>query len=323
MPASELFQNLKQNFFRIGSINIICSRKPSKAYNIPLEQGQHSLLINESKETASEGEENDTGEKPLLLIVEDNKEISAFIATQFQPSFQVMEASNGKLRLQEALNTIPDIIISDVMMPEMDGIELCKKLKTEECSSHIPIILLTAKAGETSKLEGLETGADDYLTKPFSGAELKARVNNLVEGRKRLRKSFSREITLRPADVAITSADERFLERVMSILEANYMDVSFNIDLFEKEAGVSRTQFYRKLKALTDQAPGEFLRNFRLQKAMMLLKGGQGNITDVAYGVGFNSLSYFTRCFKELYKKSPSEYKGTPTSDASPFSPEY
>jgi signal transduction histidine kinase/DNA-binding response OmpR family regulator len=288
-----------------------------KAFNSPLEQWPLDQQTIQNEETALAVDESGTGEKPLLLIVEDNKELSAYIATHFQSHFQVTEASNGELGLQKAIHSLPDIIISDVMMPEMDGIELCKKLKTDECTSHIPVILLTAKAGETSKLVGLETGADDYLTKPFSGAELKARVSNLVEGRRRLRKAFSREVILRPAEVAITSADERFLERIMAILEANFMDASFTIESFEKEAGLSRTQFYRKMKALTNQAPGEFLRNYRLQKAVMLLKGGQGNVTDVAYGVGFNSLSYFTRCFKELYKKSPSEYLSNFTTDSS------
>ena len=275
--------------------------------------GQEQAARQTGEEVASGREENCTAEKPLLLIVEDNKELSGYIATHFQSHFQVIEASDGKQGLQQALHTIPDMIISDVMMPVIDGIELCEKLKTDERTSHIPVILLTAKAGENNKLQGLETGADDYLTKPFSAAELKTRVNNLLEGRKRLREKFSREVKLQPADIAITSADEKFLERIMAILEANFMEAAFSMESFEKEAGLSRTQFYRKMKALTDQAPGEFLRNFRLQKAVMLLKGGHGNITDVAYGVGFNSLAYFTRCFKEFYGQSPSEYLATHT----------
>jgi DNA-binding response OmpR family regulator len=250
-------------------------------------------------------------EKPILLIVEDNQDLSAFIASYFQRKFQVIETSNGKEGLDTEIKIIPDIIISDVMMPEIDGIELCGKLKTDHRTSHIPLILLTAKAGEKNKLNGLETGADDYLTKPFSGAELKIRVHNLIEGRKRLRERYSREVRLQPSEMAITSADEKFLENIMAILEANFMEATFTLEHLEKEAGLSRTQFYRKLKALTDQPPGEFLRNFRLQKAAMLLKGGQGNITDVAYEVGFNSLAYFTRCFKEFYKKSPSEFLAT------------
>ncbi len=226
--------------------------------------------------TPSEVEYNGTEERPRLLIVEDNKDLSAYIAVQFQAQFEIIETYNGKQGLKAAFDTIPDIIISDVMMPVMDGIKLCEILKTDERTSHIPVILLTALAGEKNKLEGLETGADDYLTKPFNGFELKTRVKNLIEGRKRLRERFSREVRLQPSAIAITSADEKFLERIMAILEANFMEASFTLEFFEKEAGLSRTQFYRKLKALTDQAPGEFLRNFRLQKALMLLQGGQG-----------------------------------------------
>jgi len=240
-------------------------------------------------------------EKPRLLIVEDNKDLASFVALQFQSQYETKTAYNGKRGLQIALETVPDVIISDVMMPEMDGIRLCEILKTDDRTSHIPVILLTAKAAEKEKLEGLETGADDYLTKPFSGPELRVRVHNLYEGRKRLRERFSREVTLQPKNMAITSADEKFLERILAIIEANYMEPTFNADYIEKEAGLSRTQLYRKLKALSDQAPGEFLRNFRLQKAAMFLESGQGNITEVAYGVGFNSLAYFTRCFHNVY----------------------
>ncbi|CAN5506333.1 two-component regulator propeller domain-containing protein [soil metagenome] len=271
--------------------------------------------INEAKSLETE---NDLQvEKPILLIVEDNQELSGYIASHFKPQFQIIEALNGKTGFQQALKTIPDLIISDVMMPVMDGLELCKKLKTDVRTSHIPIILLTAKAGDENKIEGLENGADEYLAKPFKGTELKARVNNIIEGRKRLREKYSREIKLQPAEIAITSADEKFLEQVMAVLEANYMEATFTIEFFEKEVGLSRTQFYRKMKALTDQSPGEFIRNFRLQKAVMLLKGGQGNITEIAYSVGFNSLTYFTRCFKEFYGKPPSEFLATQSASES------
>jgi signal transduction histidine kinase/AraC-like DNA-binding protein len=268
------------------------------------------------------GESETIQEKPLLLIIEDNKELSTFIASHFKPQYEVLIAADGQVGLQQALASAPDIIISDVMMPVMDGIALCKRLKADERTSHIPIILLTAKASESSKLEGLHTGADDYLTKPFKGAELQARVHNLIESRKQLRDKFSREVKLQPAEVLITSADETLLMNIMSILEANFMDPTFSLESFEKKAGMSRTQFYRKMKALTNEAPGEFLRNFRLQKAAMLLKGSYGNISEIAYGVGFNSLSYFTRCFKEFYGQSPSEYiaaqgNKTPVTDPS------
>ncbi|MDO1450217.1 ATP-binding protein [Rhodocytophaga aerolata] len=248
------------------------------------------------------------GDKPLLLIVEDNKELSAFIALHFHSAYKVLEVSNGMLGWQKALETIPDIIISDLMMPEMDGIELSRMLKADERTSHIPIILLTAKTAQQSKIEGLQSGADDYLTKPFSTAELQLRVTNLVEGRKRLRERYSRQISLQPAQLAVTPADEKFLKRVIAIIIDHIDEVDFTAESFEREVGMSHVQLYRKMKSLTNQAPGEFLRNYRLQQAAMLLKAKHGNVTEVAYTVGFTSLAYFTRCFKELYGLTPSEY---------------
>ncbi|CAN5764217.1 two-component regulator propeller domain-containing protein [soil metagenome] len=253
-------------------------------------------------------DENPHPEKPVLLIVEDNKDLSGYMAGLFQLTHQVIEAGNGEQGLQQAFATVPDLVISDVMMPVMDGITLCQKLKTDERTSHIPVILLTAKAGEESKLEGLETGADDYLTKPFRATELQLRVKNLIEGRRRLRERFSRHVILQPADVAITSADEKFLQKVLAVVEANLAEADFSAEAFERAVGMSHVQFYRKMKALTDQAPGEFLRNFRLQRAAALLTGHHGNVTEVAYAVGFNSLAYFTRCFKQFYGQSPTEY---------------
>jgi DNA-binding response OmpR family regulator len=254
-----------------------------------------------------------SGEKPIILIVEDNVELLSFIALQFHSHYQVLEAPNGKIGWQKALEAIPDIVISDVMMPEMDGIALSRKLKADERTSHIPLILLTAKATEESKLDGLQTGADDYLTKPFSIAELQLRVSNLVEGRRRLRERYSRQIIIQPAQVAVTAADEKFLKRVISIIVEHIDEADFTAEIFEKEVGLSHVQFYRKMKSLTNQAPGEFLRNYRLQQAAMLLKGRHGNVSEIAYTVGFTSLAYFTRCFKALYGQAPSQYLSSQT----------
>jgi DNA-binding response OmpR family regulator len=254
-----------------------------------------------------------SGEKPIILIVEDNVELLSFIALQFHSHYQVLEAPNGKIGWQKALEAIPDIVISDVMMPEMDGIALSRKLKADERTSHIPLILLTAKATEESKLDGLQTGADDYLTKPFSIAELQLRVSNLVEGRRRLRERYSRQIIIQPAQVAVTAADEKFLKRVISIIVEHIDEADFTAEVFEKEVGLSHVQFYRKMKSLTNQAPGEFLRNYRLQQAAMLLKGRHGNVSEIAYTVGFTSLAYFTRCFKALYGQAPSQYLSSQT----------
>jgi DNA-binding response OmpR family regulator/nitrogen-specific signal transduction histidine kinase len=247
-------------------------------------------------------------EQPVLLIVEDNLELSAFMAAAFRSQYQVLEAGNGKLGWEKALETVPDVVVSDVMMPVMDGMELSRKLKTDERTSHIPLVLLTAQADHKSRLEGLTTGADDYLTKPFHLGELQLRVRNLVEGRKRLREKFKGKPAIEPTQLAVTPADERFLKRTIAIINDHIDEADFTAEAFEKEVGLSHVQFYRKMKALTGQAPGEFLRNYRLQQAAMLLRGRHGNVTEVAYTVGFTSLAYFTRCFRALYGMSPSDY---------------
>jgi AraC-like DNA-binding protein len=190
----------------------------------------------------------------------------------------------------------------------MDGFELCAKLKTDERTSHIPVILLTARASEGSKLEGLETGADDYLVKPFNVKELKVRVKNLIEQRRKLRERFNRDLTLSPRDIAVTSADERFLQKAVEIIENRIKDPAFSVERFSKEIGMSTSQLYRKILALTNQSPVEFIRIYRLKLAASLLKQKYGNVAEITYEVGFNNLSYFSKCFRKFYGKSPSEY---------------
>jgi DNA-binding response OmpR family regulator len=179
----------------------------------------------------------------------------------------------------------------------MDGMELCRRLKTDERTSHIPVVLLTARASVESRLGGLETGADDYITKPFHVHELQIKVRNLVAGRQQLRERFTREVKLEPRAIAITSADEKFLRVAIEMVEA-----------LEAEMSMSKMQLYRKLKALTDQSPSEFIRTIRLKRAAALLGAKSGTITEIAYEVGFNNLSYFAKCFKEMYGVTPSEY---------------
>ena len=190
----------------------------------------------------------------------------------------------------------------------MDGITLCKMLKTNIGTSHIPIIMLTAKAGIENKIEGLETGADEYLTKPFNAKELQVRAKNLIEQRQRLRELFSKNVSLDPKEITVTSLDEKFLMEVLALLEERYSDSEFGVPQMQKELVMSKTQLHLKIKALTNSPPGELLRNFRLKRATQLLSQKGDNISQVAYSVGFNSLSYFTKCFKEFYGSSPSEY---------------
>ena len=234
-----------------------------------------------------------------------------FIKKQLQSDHRILESSHGKDGLQIAKKEIPDLIITDLMMPQMDGMTLCKKLKTNEYTNHIPVIMLTAKAGQEHKIEGLETGADSYLTKPFDRKELQVRVNNLIQQRKQLREKFSREITLQPRNINITSIEEQFLKKVENIIEKNLDNDQFGITQIQNALAMSRTQLYRKMKALTDQAPSEFLRNYRLKRAAQILSQQGENVTQAAYAVGFSNLSYFAKCFKELFGVAPSEYINT------------
>lgn len=256
---------------------------------------------------------NQDPEAPLVLIIEDNADLRSFICETLQPLYQVLEAVDGQEGYKKAVKTIPDLILSDVMMPKMNGVDLCRKLKENEKTAHIPVVLLTAKAGGEDRKEGLETGADDYLIKPFEATELLVRIKNLIESRRKLREHFSREITLQPSAVAITSVDEKFLQRVMQIIETHMSDASFGVEAFSREVAMSRMQLFRKLKALTNHSPGDFIKIIRLKRAADLLSQGAGTIAEVAFLVGFNEPSYFTRCFQKEFGQTPSEFLATGT----------
>lgn len=247
-------------------------------------------------------------EKETILVIEDNADMRSYIREHLIGDYRVLEAAHGKEGLAIANREIPDLIITDIMMPEMDGITFCNTVRRDERTSHIPVVMLTAKEGRDNKIEGLETGADDYLTKPFDARELRARIKNLIHQRQQLRKKFSQQITLQPKNISITSVDGLFLEKVESTIEKFLSDYDFGVPQLQDALAMSKTQLHRKMKALTDQAPGEFLRNYRLRRAAQLLDQHGGNITEIAFAVGFGSLSYFTRSFKELFGKSPSEY---------------
>ena len=253
-------------------------------------------------------------EHKILLIVEDNDDLRSFIAENFKDSFSVIQAMNGEIGYQSAIDEIPDIIVSDVVMPEMNGIELCTKIKENEKTSHIPIILLTAKVAVEDKFKGLETGADDYITKPFNIRELSIRINNLIDQRRKLRERFSKEFQLKPKDIIINSVDERFLEKAKNIIEENIANALFSVEDFAGEVGLSTMQLYRKVTALTNLSPNEFIKFTRLTRAKELILKNFGNISEIAYEVGFNNPSYFSECFRTQFGCSPSQLKKTQTS---------
>lgn len=251
-------------------------------------------------------EEND--QLPHVLVVEDNKDIREFIAENLAGIFNVEQAKNGKTGLKQAFSIIPDLVITDVVMPKMDGIELCTSLKTDQKTSHIPVIMLTGKTGIDDRLKGLETGADAYMNKPFNIQELRLQASKLIEQRQKLRERFTRDLKLEPKDIAVTSVDEKFITRAMEIIEKNIGNSEYEVRQFEEEMFMSRMQLFRKIKALTNQTPGEFIRTIRLKRAASLIKQNFGNIAQVTFEVGFNNPSYFAKCFKDLYGVLPSEY---------------
>ncbi|MEL6135714.1 MAG: response regulator, partial [Bacteroidota bacterium] len=205
------------------------------------------------------------GKRISLLIVEDNAEVRSYIKEVFASHFNIHEASNGKEGLKKAKEVTPDLIISDVMMPEMDGIKMCHQLKSHLGTSHIPIVLLTARTGQIFRVQGIETGADAYITKPFSPYELKLKVRNLLELRNRIRQRFQSVLKLEPGEITVTSSDEAFLMRAMEVVEQYMEDPDFLVETFARELAVSRPLLFTKMKALTNQTPNNFVKALRLK----------------------------------------------------------
>ncbi|MEM6841315.1 MAG: two-component regulator propeller domain-containing protein [Bacteroidota bacterium] len=245
---------------------------------------------------------------PQLLVVDDHADIRAFVRQAFIEEYQVLEAENGVEGLRVAEEDQPDIIIADVMMPEMDGIEMCRRLKTNSDTSHIPIIMLTAKDTEASQLEGLKTRAEQYLTKPFNLEMLQVSVSNLINVRNELKKRFNRDIYAQPSEVAVTSADEIFLKKAVTLVEENIEDPNFNVEALVKDMGMSRSKLHLKMKAITGQSCSEFIRTIRLKRAVQLMEKSDLSVKEIMYQTGFNTASYFSKCFKKQFGVIPSEY---------------
>lgn len=248
------------------------------------------------------------GNKPLILVVEDNDEIQKYVEYIFQAHYRVETANNGVEGLAKAKLLQPDLIVSDVMMPEMDGVEMCSRLKNNIEISHIPVILLTARAAFMFKMEGLKMGADDYVTKPFDPDELQLKVKNLIKLRNQIKQKFSKSMNFDPAEIEVSSPDEVFLQKAMKLIEDNIEDYDFNVDQFSSELAVSRALLFTKLKSLVGQTPNNFVKTIRIKRAAQLLTSSGLNVSEVAYKVGFRDPKYFAKCFKEQIGESPSAY---------------
>lgn len=248
-------------------------------------------------------------EKPILLVVEDNFEIRNLIKNHFSNNYKVITSTDGIQGCHKAFDTIPDIIISDIMMPEMNGLELCKKLKTDSRTSHIPIILLTARGSHTFQMEGLEYGADDYITKPFNLEILNVRVKNLIDSRKALRDIFRKEVLLKPKDVAINNVDEIFIEKIVQIIENHMSDSKFSVSKLASEIGMSHSVLYRKIMALSGQNVNEFIKTMKLTRAAQLISDSHYSINEISDMTGFSNPKYFSTCFKQKYNLTPTQYR--------------
>lgn len=255
------------------------------------------------------GSEKDPKDKPVILIIEDEAEVRAFMRESLEHAYLVLEAEAGNRGLDIAVKQIPDLIISDVNMPGMDGLELCRKLKTDERTSHIPIILLTAQAAYTQQVVGLQEGADLYLTKPFSLQILELSIRNLLSLSAAMRKKYSSQYHLMPVNKTLESVDEMFLSRLMEIIEENMDAPDFKVTDLARKIGMSQTVLYKKIKALTDLSITDFIKSIRLKRSAQLLQSPvKMTIAEIAYMVGFSDPKYFTREFRKQYGQSPSEY---------------
>ncbi len=254
---------------------------------------------------SSSGSDNDE----IILIVEDNPDVRNYIRELLETGYRVIEASNGEEGVSKAKDEIPDLIITDVMMPEMDGFQFCKKVRNNEKTSHIPLVMLTAKAGFDDKIEGLESGIDAYLTKPFKAKELIVQIDNLLKQRKLLRERFSKSTVIKPSEVSAISADQVFLQKTIQKIENHFGDSQFSVEHLAEHLNMSISQLNRKLNALIGQPSGQLIRSLRLQRAADLLKQNSASVSEICYNLGFNDHAYFSRAFKKQFGCSPSSYK--------------
>ncbi|HOJ66715.1 MAG TPA: substrate-binding domain-containing protein [Paludibacteraceae bacterium] len=247
-------------------------------------------------------------EKPLILLVDDNADVRNFIKTLLQNEYTLIEAKDGQSGLLKAMKYVPDLIVSDVMMDKMNGFELCKAVKENISTSHIPVILLTAYAMDEQRSLGFESGADAYIPKPFNENLLKIRIRKTIENRKKLKEYFQNHLAFGDKKELLNEVDNNFLERFRRIIEENLMDTELNIDDIGKSMGLSRVQLYRKVKSLTNYSPNEFIRIIRLKTAEQMMITGEKSISEIAYDTGFTSPSYFTKCFKEYFNENPTDF---------------
>ena len=244
-----------------------------------------------------------------ILVVDDNDEFRQFLSNELSESYNILQAANGEEALQMMQEHDIDMIVSDVMMPQMDGMELCRRIKQDVSTSHVMVILLTARTAEDVKIEGFRSGADDYLSKPFNMEMLQLRISHLLELRRKRNEDFQQGEEVKVEEVALNEIDQKFMNDALAALERNLSNEDYDLDTLASDVCMSRSTLYRKILSLTGQKPTEFIRTVRLKHAARLIKEGKHSLTNIGFMCGFSSTSYFYRCFKKQYGVQPGSYK--------------
>ncbi|RYE39904.1 MAG: response regulator, partial [Sphingobacteriales bacterium] len=265
-------------------------------------------LSAEHAEESLEVQPSSSVQLPVILIVEDNEDFRFYLKDNLKAFYRIVEASNGKEGWQKVLSSHPQLVVSDISMPQVTGIELCKKIKSDKRSSHIPVLLLTALTGEEDQLLGLETGANDYMTKPFNFNILHIKIRNLLTLNEQFKNTYSKQLKVAAPDLKIESDNEKLLSKVIQYIESNLTNPQLSVEDLSRKVGMSRGSLYTKILELSGETPVEFIRSIKLDRAAVLLEKSDMNIAQVSYSVGFSTPNYFARAFKTRFNMLPSEY---------------
>ncbi|NJK86671.1 MAG: response regulator [Bacteroidales bacterium] len=301
-----IFLPVLRNYFTDVELKFQANEHTFKHIN---EENYISQNTEVKNEVQSESDKDFDQTRLLLLFVDDNLDLREFIQQNMGIKYRVITSSNGKDAFELAINELPHIIISDIMMPGMDGFELCSKLKNNFTTNHIPVILLTAKVDETNQENGYNIGADDYIPKPFSLKILEARINNIIKNHELLKIKYQRIISAEPQKLIPANTDEQFLLRIIQIIESHLEDFDFGIDELAKELVMSKSQLYRKFNYITDVSIGEYIKSYKLKKASQYLQNTTLNINEISFKTGFVNSTYFIKCFKQEFQITPKEFQ--------------
>ena len=295
-----------------GTISVSDNKPVGSIFTITLPVERANMPNGSPAEKSALHEMSDEAPADVLktiLVVDDNQDMLSFVSSCMKESFNVFTASDGAAALDILQREQVNLIISDVMMPGIDGFELCRRVKSDITLSHIPIILLTARTTDVSRIEGLQLGADDYLTKPFNVEVLRLRVNKFIDWEQNNHKLFRQKMNIEPSEITITPLDEQFIQKAIALVEKNISDSEFSVETMAAEVAMSRSTLYKKLMAITGQGPAEFIRTIRIKRGRALLEASQMQITEIAYAVGFTTVKSFTMNFKAEYGMTPTEYR--------------